>query len=400
MAAAFGLVFARPEELGWTYFTSVRLWEIKPCEVGFNKEESLFLNRISTGILQEELSENLYKKLDYDNGQVKFYELEGEEYKLFTGQAYELVEESHPDTESQLNNLGNARLHFFVNGIAIQDGIQRYNFGLRGYTTGYADCDGIERSRVLTVSGYDLGINWRAESHWEGMNIIFKDSNGTEMCNETIGSVNPIANAFASAGLATNKQYLIEVTIDAESNTITLQHVLGGYHGGVGRYGVADENGAWNWDWSDCTDTDGDGFYDQVDVDPNDPGFWKDWDFDGLPDSVDPYPYDEGVAYTTVEDLETGEIVAYNADMTKWVSEDEEFIYVLYPAEGGKGKGEETPPTLHAYKVLSSYTESPDGVTKLTLNGNWRINNIEPGSDTIEMLNAYRSKYAGKGKKK
>ena len=366
------------------------------CGDGYTKIEHMFFDRISTGVMEEILSENAFAKFDVEKGKTLIYQLDGEEFKLYSGYVYSDYNNVARTSEDKYRYAGYVDTYGCVEGVLLTNVESRTNFGFGEPSRGYSDCSGSERSHVIVKSAYNLRVGWTISDHWDGYKIILKDSAGSILHSEIQqgGSASVIANAFATH-IGTDGSYMLEYTLDVEAKELTIQHVLKGYHGGLGQFGIAEDGGTFSWDWEVCLDSDNDGFYDEIDLDPNDPNLWGDYDGDGIDDDNDPFPFDVGTVYSILENVETLEKIAYNVNMTNFMEEDEEFILLVYPEKGGKESG----PSLTLFTISEIIHEETD-LPKASLSGNWSFNVISEGDVGLDVLNEMKQKYSEKGGKK
>ena len=164
---------------------------------------------------------------------------------------------------------------------------------------------------------------------------------------------------------------------------------------GFGRFGQPDNTGKFSYQFTECVDTDGDGYYDQIDFDPNDPNIFGDYDLDGIVDHLDDFPFDHGTVYSICKDIESGENVAINANFSKLG----EFMHSVYAEEKGGA------PVRKGYEFVETINEEPVAdTTKVLLNpsDNMRIDPFEAEGDEtlLSRLLRYREKDNAKGKEK
>ena len=348
----------------------------------------------NTGPNRDELSNPLYIKYDIGvTNTTKIYELVDGEYVPFTGWVYTKNVNTQYSTADMLRQSTNVNTYFTING-CYENHVSGM-FGIQPGTRGFSDCDGNERNTVLMMQSNYMRGGYSLDKRFIGTTVVWKSVDGVELGKETFNEsnlMNPFTNSVGSL-LQANSTYFVEATI-GEKGELIFQITTKLYSWGLGRFGQPDNTGRFTYQFIECVDTDGDGYYDQIDFDPNDPNIFGDYDLDGIADHLDDFPFDHGTVYSICKDAESGENVAINANFSKL----DEFIHIVYGEEKGGA------PQIHGYEFIETINEEPvAGTTKVLLDpsSNMRINEFHPEGDEtlLSRVLAYRGKYNEKGGK-
>ena len=349
----------------------------------------------STGSNRDELSDPLYIKYDIGvSNTTKIYELVDGEYVPFNGWVYTKNYYTQYSTAQMLRQSINVNHYLVINGVYENHVLGM--FGLNTHSRGFADCDGNERNTIFAMSSNYMRGAYALDKRFIGKTVVWKSVDGVELGRETFNEsnlVNPFTNSVGSL-LQSNSTYFVEATIGDEGEFI-FQITTKLKSWGFGRFGQPDNTGRFSYQFIECVDTDGDGYYDQIDFDPNDPNVFGDYDLDGIADHLDDFPFDHGTVYSICKDVESGENVAINANFSKL----DEFILIVYGEEKGSA------PQVHGYEFIETINEEPvAGTTKVLLNpsNNMNISEFTPEGDEtlLSRVLEYRAKYSEKGGKK
>ena len=292
-----------------------------------------------------------------------------------------------------LRESANVNHYFTINGCYQTN--QTGMFGIQPQSRGFSDCDGNERNSVIMMQSNWMRSAYALDKRFIGTTVVWKSVDGVELGRETFNESNlnnPFWNSVGSL-LQSNSTYFVEATIGDEGELI-FQITTKLYSWGLGRFGQPDNTGRFTYQFIECVDTDGDGYYDQIDFDPNDPNIFGDYDLDGIVDHLDDFPFDHGTVYSICKDVESGENVAINANFSKL----DEFIHIVYGSEKG------SVPQIHGYEFIETINEEPvEGTTKVLLDPsvNMNINEFKPEGDEtlLSVVLKYREKYNEKGGK-
>ena len=396
--------------------------------IPFIGRNGLFKTAEVTSPFVSKHSDHLYVKYDLEHKDAFLYELVEVEdengdvekvYRKYTGFAYR----GRNASDFQLVNYPNALtdvMSVFVIGGVWQRGGQE-NAGLNtNNARGYKDCTGMERSDVFELqSGNMKGNPVVLHSGWLNKTVIWKDIEGEEITRYTFNTLvkNPFMNDVGPL-LDNWSTYFVKISL-SESGEIIIQFTTDKKQNGINTFMSPDENGKWTgMQTADCADTDGDGFPDVIDFDPNDPNVYFDYDMDGQHDLIDQFPWDSiHPTWTIVEDVETGEECAFNINLSNL--ESDYFTIVNYgerSSEGGKGeKGEpeffegpikevlelaQNNTTVYGYKFKEVSNLNPTlGITRkiLTAKTAFDVRTWSTEEEVLERTLEMRDKYTGKG---
>ena len=355
----------------------------------------LYKTVTNKGANQDELSNPLYVKYDIGNTNTTMvYDLVDGEYVPYTGWVYTKQTNVYYSTRDKIRASADVNHYLSINGL--YQGSQLYQFGVNPQARGFMDCDGDERSNVLMVYSHYLKHNFGIDKRFIGTTVVWKSVDGVELGRQTFNESN-LANPFTeSVGklLDNYSNYFVRASIGDEGEIIyQITNELRSW--GFGRFGQPDATGKFSYEFTECVDTDGDGYYDQIDFDPNDPNIFGDYDLDGIVDHLDDFPFDPGTVYSICKDVESGENVAINANFSKL----DEFMHSVYPTE----KGGTT--VRKGYEFVKTINEEPAaGTTKVLLNpsDNMRIDPFHAEGDEtlLTRLSQYREKDNAKSKGK
>ncbi len=346
----------------------------------------------STGVNRDELSNPLYFKYDFEFGNHLIYDLVDGKYVPYTGLMYRESNYSGFNTQRMLEQNAQAEVRLCIGGVYFEGSHKQ--FGLESYTRGYLDCSGDTRSNIFTLQSYHMiGSNYIQHKGLEGLEVVWKSVDGSELQRHTFasGEYNPFKVVMSNT-IDSNSQYFVEVTFGEEGELIC-QFTTKMKSWGLGRFGQPDANGKFNYQYYNCVDSDGDGFYDLIDFDPQDPNIYADYDLDGISDSVDAFPFSPGTLYSIVRNVENDELMAINANF----SDKEFFSLVIYGSEKGAGA------TVNGFEFIETIiTEPINDESKLLLNPSQNINcdTANDKNTLISRVVEMRAKYNEKDGKK
>ena len=390
----------------------------------YHRLKDTFTTRTSVGTMTDELSGDVYIKMDEDGVNVRYYTFDGENYHIHNGFLYVEPNNTALETERLWQNRYYSYYYYVVDGYKMDNSYQlSAQFGLNMFQ-GWKDCDGLERTKTVNFNSNYFNNGWYTqELHpafkdkgWtlelenkEGESLSVNLDNYTsiqdsraryETKGETMSLHEKLRN-YLSNGSMSYANYIAEYDLDFENKILKITQATSGLPVVLGQFAGTDANDIYMYgqNVTVCDDTDGDGVYNQIDGWPNDPAYAYDFDGDGIPDEEDEFPWDAEPTYSVLKDLISGEDVLIPTDITKrmsYINESNLLTYVDY--SGGKSgvvvKGLE-------FKGIASTNE--EGYTVLPFSADVSIYSHEDYSTeqfVIDRVNEMIAKYNEKGKGK
>ena len=383
---------------------------VNPCD-GYVKLESTnsnlgYYKTIDVvGPYDVDYKDCLYGKFNMETQSNEVFELVDGEYVKHSGKVYASPHDKPITLADKIRNNRQAEYYESIDGVLLRYNTSM-NYGLGNSGRGFKTCEGLEKQETYQIHGGHIANNYTLSPWWEGKTVVLKEKDGTIIYEQTVGSnlQQTSSTAFLNSGRFSNQTYLVSVTTDDKTVTMTFEN--DSTFNDWTNYYSTDSKGKIDYQAStQCVDADGDEIPATVDLDDNDPSIGGDTDRDGIADHEDVFPFDAGTAYTLVRDIETNEQKVVNANLVKFAGTADYMFYIEYPSEGKgeKEKEERSMPIIFGFEIISSSTEDYDvSLSRFNLETGKRFNLdfSDRQSEILERVQEVRNKYSEKGGKK